>query len=123
MRDDSRREIKQPTKHFGFKLLWHIESHGGPVGGENKMYDSLKKTLLLYVKLKYPHWVGGMELERYTLHCGRKAANGGRRLRELVNEGHLERRIVAGYVEYCYKPLVPIREEQRERQEAISHYR
>ena len=63
---------------------------------------SLKDRIKEYYRKNYPSWVSGMHIEKLALNLNYKASNSGRRLRELCNEGVLERREVRGYVEYRF---------------------
>ena len=81
-------------------------------------FNSLKNYVLQFIKGKYPEWVNGGEVERLALDEKYKASNASRRLRELHNEGRLERRINPDNksVEYLWKvPLVLPREEEEKR--------
>lgn len=64
---------------------------------------SLRQRALNYLKL-HNCWINGSEMERLALSVGYKASNISRRLRELHEEGLLDRREVHGTVEYRYKP-------------------
>lgn len=68
----------------------------------------MKKISLRQRALNYLHnnggWLNGGELERLALSVGYKASNVSRRLRELHEEGLLDRREIHGSVEYRYKP-------------------
>ena len=64
----------------------------------------LIKKIELLIKGKYPHFVNGGEAERLAFNEGYKASNAGRRCRDLVKLGKIERRIGEnGSVEYRYK--------------------
>ena len=65
--------------------------------------ESLKKNILLLIKSQYPNWIGGIEIERLALSQNYKSSNASRRARELVHEGHLERK-EGYYVEYRWTP-------------------
>lgn len=71
---------------------------------------SLKERLYQYL-LKNHQWFNGGELERLALGAGYKASNCSRRLRELHEEGKLERQIRKGNkvasVWYRYKIETP----------------
>ena len=56
------------------------------------MTDSLKQRSLAYIRHK-GDWVSGGELEAKALQAKFKASNVSRRLRELQNEGLIERRL------------------------------
>lgn len=64
---------------------------------------SLRQRALNYHK-RSGGWINGGELERLALAAGYKASNVSRRLRELHEEGLLDRREIKGTVEYKYKP-------------------
>ena len=68
---------------------------------------SLRDRALDYLKQWHaidPYkFINGGELERLALEAGYKSSNISRRLREMVNEGLLERRLnQSGTVEYRY---------------------
>ena len=73
----------------------------------------------------YPEWISGIECERFALENNFKGSNAGRRLRELENDGILERRLAAKngkrYVEYKYIPreTVPVEPVQQSLIEAL----
>lgn len=77
--------------------------------------SSLKYAILQKVKDEYPNWLGGIKAEEYALKNGFKPSNVSRRLRELCNEGLIERRIFEGHVEYRYIPPPVLTREQEER--------
>ena len=54
---------------------------------------SLKHAIIEYLNLHYPNWIHGGEIERLAMREGKKAANGGRRCRELVNQGLIEKKL------------------------------
>jgi hypothetical protein len=63
---------------------------------------SLKQKIKAYAQGKRD-WFNGGDLERLAMDNGYKAANSGRRARELENEGILERRLSdGGSVEYRF---------------------
>lgn len=68
------------------------------------------QNVLYEVYLRNPDdWTNGGEVERMALNNGYKASNASRRMRELANEGILDRKIEAGSVWYRYVPkLVPV---------------
>ena len=83
------------------------------------MRDSLRKKIFLSVKFQYPVWVNGGEIERLTMADGKKASNGSRRARELVDDGYFERRLNGKRcVEYKYKPIV-VKEKTEEQEVKI----
>lgn len=51
--------------------------------------ESLKQMLLIFLEGKYRPIHSG-EIERFAASQGYKASNGGRRMRELVNEGKVK---------------------------------
>lgn len=64
---------------------------------------SLRQRALNYAK-QQNCWINGGTYERLALANNYKASNISRRLRELHEEGLLDRREVHGTVEYRYKP-------------------
>jgi len=54
---------------------------------------SLKNRIVNYFEQRKNIWVNGGEIERNALETGYKASNASRRLRELANEGILERKL------------------------------
>lgn len=65
------------------------------------MKISLVLKMKIYAQSKYPHFFNGGEFERLAMENGYKAANSGRRAREMCEKGMLERRIgEGGSVEY-----------------------
>lgn len=71
------------------------------------MKEGLKQRIQEYLKKWYDYdptaWVNGGEIERLAMETGRKASNASRRLRELANEGVVQRREnEKGHVEYKY---------------------
>lgn len=82
-----------------------------------KMFSSsLKYSILQKVKGRYPGWMGGIEGEEFALRNRFKASNVSRRLRELCNEGLIERRIFNGHVEYRWLPPIPKTTEEQEKE-------
>ena len=62
---------------------------------------SLKEAIYRYfLKREANGFVNGGVIEEYALNAGFKASNASRRLRELCNEGLLERKINGRSVEY-----------------------
>lgn len=71
------------------------------------MKTALRQRIIDYLKQwhEYDHkaFVNGGEIERLALEAGYKASNASRRLRELENEGIIEKRgNYKGHVEYRY---------------------
>lgn len=57
---------------------------------------SLKERSLNYIRKAYPAFTNGGRLEELALQAGYKSSNVSRRLRELENEGLLEKRMHKG---------------------------
>jgi len=77
---------------------------------------SLSDRIIAFLKLTSVtdpgQWVNGGEIERRALDIGYKASNASRRLRELYNEGKIERREnEKGHAEYRFMEREFIREE------------
>lgn len=69
------------------------------------MKISLVTKITEYAKGYYPNWVNGGAFERLAMQEGYKAANSGRRCRELCAAKKLERRLTLnGVVEYRWNP-------------------
>lgn len=71
------------------------------------MEEALKSRIINYFQkwkeINPDKFVNGGEIERKALEIGYKASNASRRLRELVDEGVLERRLnESGTVEYRF---------------------
>ena len=70
------------------------------------MKEGLKIRILQYLKNWYAYnpeaWISGLDLEQKALEAGFKPSNGGRRARELAEDGLIERREKNGFVEYKY---------------------
>lgn len=65
----------------------------------------LKNELLQFARRRQA-WINGGEYERIAMDLGFKPSNASRRLRELQNEGRLEKRLnEKRCVEYKYIPL------------------
>lgn len=73
---------------------------------------SLKDELLNVTKNRYPELINGREFEQCAENLGHKASNASRRMRELCNEGKVERilRPMANSLRvsvwYRYKPVI-----------------
>lgn len=65
---------------------------------------SLKDRITRYLK-NTQGWVAGGTCEKLGESVGYKASNVSRRLRELENEGILERKIERGFVWYRYRAM------------------
>jgi hypothetical protein len=64
---------------------------------------SLKKEIYDYLKQSYPNFIHGGEIEKFSISKGRKASNGSRRARELVDSGLIERELRNKEVWYRFK--------------------
>lgn len=62
--------------------------------------DRISNFLEQWHKIDEQHFVNGGEIEKLAMGIGYKASNASRRLRELENDGVIERRINNGSVEY-----------------------
>lgn len=67
---------------------------------------SLKNRIIRFARNNPSSWVPGGEYERMAMGIGKKGSNAGRRCRELVIAGILDRREVNGFVEYRYHQTV-----------------
>lgn len=66
---------------------------------------SLRERILNYYHQNAGAWISGGEIEKLVaLHTTYKASNSSRRLRELCEDGLLERKEVKGTVFYRYLP-------------------
>lgn len=66
-----------------------------------RIYDYLRE----WHRIDCIRFIPGIEFEKYALEAGYKASNASRRLRELEQEGFVEKReTIKGHVEYRYKP-------------------
>jgi hypothetical protein len=76
------------------------------VGSKNYMAkESLRKRILSFYQRHADIWIPGTEIERLTLeHTPHKSSNASRRLRELCEDGMLDRKEEGGHVWYKYKP-------------------
>lgn len=54
-------------------------------------FMSLSNQIITKLQEEYPQWVHSGELERLAMQNGYKASNGGRRARELVNAGKIQK--------------------------------
>jgi len=62
--------------------------------------ESLKNRIKNYFQNNPEKWINGGTIERLSMDIGKKASNASRRLRELENEGFLERQIIGNSVSY-----------------------
>lgn len=69
---------------------------------------SLSNKIMEYAKTRRNEFINGGEYERLAMNLGFKASNCSRRMRELENDGRLEKRINKRTVEYRYIPLMEI---------------
>jgi len=74
------------------------------------MKVSLKQRIANHARLRPTEVISGGEYERLGMEHGYKASNVGRRLRELENEGTLERMMIKGHVWYKWKQKSPQKE-------------
>lgn len=70
-----------------------------------KMKTSLREKIQILLCSKYPHFVSGDEIERFSQSQGAKGSAGRRRVQELAERGVIERgETEKGYVQYQWKP-------------------
>jgi predicted transcriptional regulator len=75
---------------------------------------SLKSRISTFYAKNYPKIINGGEIERLAMNIGKKASNASRRLRELHEEGILERIQEGKSVAYRYIPREPIKVEPKQ---------
>lgn len=71
------------------------------------MEPTLRNRIQRYFSQRPTLWINGRDIEELAMHAGYKASNASRRLRELAEEGFLEREERKGKrvrsVWYCLK--------------------
>lgn len=70
---------------------------------KTSLREQIYKKFRFYWKERGNPWINGSSVERYALEQGFKPSNASRRLRELAEEGLLER-LEEKSVSYRYKP-------------------